>query len=256
MRTAEKWQRSLAAAGAVVGAVLLAAGSAQALTITYLVGTDGELGGGTITAAELGCDASEPFACGEPGTPLFSDQTANYFFSLNSLSGDPDPVITLGFGFTNLAGVPLDFTLSTSLPVAPSLSAPVQVASSMGMTVTEGTPPGTATVSTFGGNPFMVGTIDGVEIGPSSIFPDPASFGCTTGSILPCTDTISGSTGPTLLPATGAAATIGILMRFNASPGDSVGGTATFVVEAPEPGAGLMLLVGLLVVLGRARHQN
>lgn len=240
---------------ALLGMVLGAA-SAQALTITYEVGAGGSLGGGTITGEQIGCDATKGFACGEPGVPLFTESTSDYAFDLSSISGDPDPVVTYGFGFTNTSPNPIPFTLNITLPIAPPQNAPIQVAGSMGMTVTEGTPPGTATVSTFGGNPFFQGEIDAVAVPAGAIFPDPASFGCTTATIAPCTDTISGSTGPTTLPGTDALNSIGITFRFELSPGDSISGTGTWVVveeTVPEPGTSVLVLAGLAVLVARRR---
>lgn len=241
---------------AVLG-LLLGAASAQALTITYEIGAGGSLGGGTITGAQIGCDATKGFSCGEPGVPLFSESTPDYAFSLDSLAGDPDPVITVGFGFTNTSNVVIPYTLNVTLPIAPPQNAPIQVAGSMGMTVTEGTPPGTATVSTVAGTPFFQGLIDNVAVPAGAIFPDPASFGCTTVTIAPCTDTINGTTGPTTLPGTDALNDIGITFRFELSPGDSVSGTGTWVVvqeTVPEPGAGVLMLAGLVALVARQRR--
>ncbi len=168
-------------------------------------------------------------------------------------TADPDPFVNGAFSLTNNAAVTQTFIVSVTLPIIPQ-GPLTKIGGSVGITLTDSNNNGVASV-TDAGNGIYFGQIDGADV--LELFDDPYSLSVVFAGQTVVDSDLAGLPGPTILgPA--AAATIGIYHRFKLTPGDSVGLTSFFVVEA-VPEASSMLLVGIagtsLVGFGAFRRR-
>jgi hypothetical protein len=159
-----------------------------------------------------------------------------------------DPFVTNNFLMTNTGGSAQTFIATVVLPIS-AFNYNQIVNSSVGLTVTDSNGDGSASAKTVSGIAIYTGTINGV--GALPLLPDPSSVIVSTAGF---SNTISanfasGPAGP------GSATSIGIMLEFTLSPGDSAGLTSRFEI-VPEPTTGLLLTSGLigLAALGSRRR--
>ncbi|REK10294.1 MAG: PEP-CTERM sorting domain-containing protein [Planctomycetota bacterium] len=178
--------------------------------------------------------------------------------SLDNLSGNADPFANLAFSILNVAAVPIEYTVSVLVPIAPPLAGATLHGGSTGGSVTDADGSGTgglSTITSVAGVPFYQGQIDGTTV--LSIYPDPTSFPITfSGQTVTIPALNPGLPGPTL-PSGPALASIGIVHRFLLSPGDSVATTSFFQV-VPEPSSIALASISLLTLVWygvRRRHR-
>ena len=183
--------------------------------------------------------------------------TALWDGAVDNASGNADPFVNLAFGVTNIAAVPVEFTVSIAVPIVPIPGATVH-GGSTGGSVSDSNNNGVGGLSTIisvPGTPFYSGQIDGV--GVLSIYPDPTSFPAGgvfafAGQTVNIPALNPGLPGPTL-PSGPALLTIGISHRFLLAPGDSMSASSFFIVQPiPEPSS-LMLATFGFVALGAWR---
>lgn len=168
--------------------------------------------------------------------------------------GNVDPFTNLAFNVTNIALVPVGFTVSVLLPIAPIPGATLHGGSTGGST-TDANNSGTGGLSTLAGIPYYAGQIDGATVLP--IYPDPTSFTFFfAGQTVTIPALNPGLPGPTL-PSGPALASIGIVHRFLLSPGDTAAGTSFFIVEPiPEPSSIVLAVIGGMGLLLWARRRR
>jgi MYXO-CTERM domain-containing protein len=228
----------------VAGSMVLAA-SASADTTVIPNMTLG-INGSQYNPAEYGD------AWGNPnGTFSFIGQKSNPGYKVAwSMTVNPDPFVIANLVVTNNSAVTQTFSLLVSLPVGAILPTSVMGGSITG-TLTDLNGNGASltsvagdsvyhalidnnTVETLMDDPFSVsaGAFESAVVGP-------ASFG----------DPIPSAPGP------GVNNSIGILITFNLSAGDSASFTSIFVVQVPGPG-GLALLAVAGAIGGRRRRRS
>jgi hypothetical protein len=171
----------------------------------------------------------------------------------DSITLDYDPAVAFVGGFTNLSEDAEDFVFSVSTPIAPPLAGTLYGGSTI---VTYGD----ASFDGSGGlandtsiNPAYSGTIDGNNtldmLTALSLLPD------FKGDATKSASETQGLPGPTISgPA--ANSTIGILHRFNLSPGDQATFNSTFQVVIPEPSTFVLLASGLGGFAWLRRHRR
>jgi len=216
---------------------LLGPAAARALTFDVAVEGGDAL---ALDEIDLGCETSGVLTlCGDQADPQTISGTWSgdgFDLTVSGVLADMDPIITVGFGFTNTSLITSTYTIVSSIPIVP-LGPSVQIAGSAGFTLTDGTLD-SATLANDPGIAIFQGQIDGLTVASAG---NPFSLSCNSSGILPCTATDS-VTIPVDTLAQGAAATIGIRFQFSLSPGDSIGVSGSFVVQqVPEPGVGLLL---------------
>jgi hypothetical protein len=181
------------------------------------------------------------------------------FSILWSSSFDYDPLVTNNLTILNFLGVPLTVDITATSPVVPQGPSTI-LGGSVGLTLTNnGGGPASATASTSSGISIYTAMIDGLPVGNpvTTLLDDPYTL---TEPLFLGTETASADFG---IPFPGSAisgpavsSTIGIRIRFILSPGDSLGVTSVFYVEADAPEPALIgvgaLLAGLVLVRRRA----
>jgi PEP-CTERM motif len=173
--------------------------------------------------------------------------------------GNVDPFTNLAFHVTNILAVPVVFTVSVTIPIAP-LGPGTLHGGSTGGTTTDSNGNGVGGLSTVPGLPYYAGQIDGATV--LSIYPDPTAFTFIfAGQTITIPALNPGLPGPTI-PSGPALATIGIEHKFILSPGDSAAGTSFFTIEpniVPEPSSivlAVMGSVGLIFCVWRRRRRS
>jgi hypothetical protein len=176
------------------------------------------------------------------GAQAFS--TSDFEISWQS-TYDVDPFVTNIFSITNFSGSPITIDITVTSPVVPTGPATTMMGS-VGLTLTN--TGGVATASTSSSIDLYTALIDGLPV--ASLLDDPYTL---TEAVVFGTETGSDAFGPAGGPA--ATTSIGIRIRLVLSPGDLIGVTSIFNIEAaPEPallGLGT-LLVGLALIRRRA----
>lgn len=153
------------------------------------------------------------------------------------ISGNIDPVLNVNFSVTNTSSSALDLAFTFTLPISPALSAPTTISGDTEVTLTD--TGGLAGASLTSASTFYAAEIDGASVQTLSL-------------TLAAPGTTDASFGPTVLPATPANGTIGIVYGFTLSPGDTAAITGSFTV-VPEPGSIALLIAGLGCVARRRR---
>jgi hypothetical protein len=176
-----------------------------------------------------------------------SDWSSTY-----NVTVDSDPAVTAIYSIQNVANVPHQYTVISTLPISAltpgatigSVSGSVTYGFNNGLT-------GVATVSSTGSLPFYQSQINGnnwvsLYNGPGQSFstlPFPGSSSATVPGA---------SFGPTLYSGP-AATSIGIVLNFTLSPGDTASFTSVFaIVPVPEPSSVVMAACGALALVGIA----
>lgn len=168
-------------------------------------------------------------------------------------TADPDPFVNGVFSLTNNAAVTQTFIVSVTLPIIPQVPL-TKIGGSVGITLTDSNNNGVASVTDAGDGVYF-GQIDGADV--LELFDNPYSLAVVFAGQTAVDSDLAGLPGPSILgPA--ATSTIGIYHRFRLTPGDSIGLTSFFIVEA-VPEASSMLLVGIagttLVGFGAFRRR-
>lgn len=228
-------------------AAILSVASTQASALTWTVESDQ---GGMLTTG---------------GTSLhhWAESTSDFSLALNAVAGESNSSLSIHLGLMNTLAVTQTFTVTSTIPIK-ALSSPVDLAGSMGVTITDSSDPlDSAMLGIAGQDPFFQGLIDGVPIASATIFANPYFLSCTSGALLACTVADSGSFGP-LVAAKNAMTSIGIRHTFTLTPGDSIGISSSLVVAGspdpsinlPEPSMATLLAsgLGILAMLGRQRR--
>ena len=214
-------------------------------------------GWNTETGETLTDEFTIPISESDGSYHIFNVQSESAYWDASYINawGNVDPSTNLAFGITNVAAVPVEFTFSILLPIAPIAGATVH-GGSTGGSVSDSNGNGIGgltTITSVAGVPFYAGQIDGVTVLP--IYPDPTSF--PPGGVFPMgtfsTYSIpAANVGlPATLPSGPAPASIGIVQRFKLAPGDSMASSSVFNVEpagVPEPSTMILALGGVLAL--------
>ena len=149
-----------------------------------------------------------------------------------------DPFVTNNISFINTTAFTQTYTITVTLPI-PSFAYNATVASSVGVTVTDG-PGGGATGASVSPDGIFTGLVNG-STALLTLLPHPSSATCATTG---CSDTELDNSGlPLIAVAPGFATSIGIELKFTLSPGDQVGITSRFEI-VPEPSLAALLGLG------------
>lgn len=160
-----------------------------------------------------------------------------------------DPFIDLNVTMKNSTASTQSYVVTVTLPITPAITGGTLIGGSTSASFTDANGNGGVTVSTYGGNPFFAGLIDGLT--ELEIHTDPSSWSAPFGSgtISPVNIGLpvasSGIAGPS-----DALNTIAITHRFTLSPGDTIALTSYFEV-IPEPASLTLLGLGALAMLRR-----
>lgn len=161
---------------------------------------------------------------GSPTGPLGGSDITGDTFSVSG-GGSIDPSINFALGVTDV-GAPSTFTFAFTIPLSPSLSGPIFVLSTLGVTLT-GSGTTAATITPVFSN-LMLNNIGscaaGVDIGTG--FSTPASSSLTE----------SFTAASTFTPSAGCDSSLTAYVSFSGSGGNTgYGLTGLFQVEIPEP---------------------
>jgi len=225
--------------GAAFASVALLAATASASVLPWNTNLTIELDGNTIyNNVEVGSDIG-------PDLYQFTGGTAGLGYDITwDYTANPDPgsldgaYIGNGFTFMNESASTQVYRVWLTLPLEAGAAAPVNYGGSAGFGLTgiDGT------LSSLTGSPMWSGQIDGVTV--STLFDDPTSISFVGPGSDDLSDSTFGGNGPVLN-------TIGIVLEFSLSAGDTVTTTGVFGV-IPAPSALAIFAVGLF---GRRRRN-
>ncbi len=225
----------------------LAAGPAAAVSFTLKVTQAGSYQG-TFDETDLGCGNGNTANCAGGGV-MAGDLSLDSW----SVLVDSDPVVSGTVAVTNTATTDQQFTLVFTLGISPAITPSSLIGGSIQGGVTDNNGDG-ATLKTVLGSSFYTARIDGT--GVQSLYSHNTTV--TAGAFL-SQNLTNVSFGTPIPSQAGPAAlsTIGIVLDFVLSPGDSASFTSNFVVQAvPEPTILAMLGAAMagLWVMGRPRR--
>lgn len=167
-----------------------------------------------------------------------------FVVSIDDLKIKADPFVSAGFSVTNNAAVTQTFVVSVILPIFPAVAPFSLMGGSVGVTMTDANSNGLASL-TDAGQGIFVGQIDGVDV--LDLLDDPYTLSVLFAGQTVVDSDVAGLPGPTI-PGPPAFATIGIVHKFNLTPGDVVGMTSFFIIEPiPEFGSFGLMIAGLAV---------
>jgi hypothetical protein len=210
----------------------------------------------TITAMMLDANSASVTVDGDTVTFMNGSMTMTgmWEWTWDSITLERDPFVSFVGGFTNISGMAQDFVFSTSTPISPALPNTLYGGSTIVTYADASNGNDGGLFNDSSSNPAYTGTIDGTGylnmLASLSLTPDFA------GDASKFATETQGLPGPTI-PGPAANSTIGILHRFNLSPGDQATFNSTFTVVIPEPGTIGLLGVGLggLALFGRRRRS-
>lgn len=166
---------------------------------------------------------------------------------LAGLEVDPDPFVNGVFGVRNSTALEKSYTVTVSLPIFPAVTPFSLFGGSVGLTLTDANFNGFARVRDVGVSVYQAQT-DGVTV--LTLLDAPFSLQVNVPGQSAVANQVLGLPGPTL-PGGPVNTSISIVHQFRLSPGDIVGFTSFFVVEAVVPEVGTVWLAGgVLAVLG------
>ena len=167
-----------------------------------------------------------------------------------------DPYVTNNFVVTNTTAFTQTFITSVLLPI-PAFNYDLIVFSSIGVTTTDSNGNNSLSLAQSGGTSLFQGQVNGVTL----LNLGNASLPLTTANCLPfpnvpgCSATLSDGVPLAGLPTVpGLANSIGIVVTFSLSPGDSAAVTSRFEI-VPEPTTGVLLVLGLAGLAIRSRRS-
>lgn len=243
--------------GLGLGWVVLVASSAGAVPISVTVSSIDEF---NVEVSQSGqFDATDP-----DGDGIFSYDLGDLPSNVGSTGRwditewggtlNPDPVISNSFNVTNLLVGTQTFIITLSTVTGPIGAPTTLTGGSAQGGVTDANGDG-ATLSTSGGSAFYTSLLDGADF--VALYADPSSVsvgGFLSGNLSPLED--FGTPIPSF-PGPAVANSIGIRFQFDLTGTDRATGSGVFVVEpiVPEPGTGLLLGFGLLVIAGLRRNS-
>ncbi len=204
-----------------------------------------------------GQDVGTPTGVGQEEQFVGQQVAATWSLSWDA-TADVDPFVNGYFAIQNSSAITQTYVLTVTLPITPAVTPSSLIGGSIGITVTDTNGNGVATVTNVGTGYVFNGQSDattalqllGGSVGGFSLSA-PFAGGSNTASVnvgLP-----GGSlSGPAALSS------ISIQHVFTLTPGDAVGLTSFYLVNAvPEPGTVLLVLTGALglALLGRRRSR-
>jgi hypothetical protein len=242
---------SVMIAGASMGALLLGSATVSAAPVTLQV-CNGTCWTGSYTIADgtvVNWSNAETMANGS-GVTVNTWET-NHGLNLDSwsLSMDSDPFVTNNFTITNTTASTQTYTVGVSIGVVPAIPNGL-MQGTIGFSLTDNNSNG-ATLATSGASIYQ-GSIDGNVArtlwDPTTTFTAPfASISNSTFFGFPIRETAPESID----------STIGILIKFSLTAGDSVAFTSNFdVVPVPVPAAAWLFGSGLLGLFGVSRRKR
>jgi hypothetical protein len=237
----------LAAGPALATTVTIQVGDAEAVDVAGIGGTynDGEVTFWWLQQDDPDDGTSDPVPV-DPNNPYTG--IADIVITGMSAVLKEDPFVTSNISFINPTAFTQTYTITVNLPIAPPFDYNATIASSVGVTVTDG-PGGGVTASAVAPE----GIFEGLVNGGSILTLLATSVTCATNG---CTAIASDNTAVPQLPATpGSASSIGIQLKFTLTPGDQVGITSRFeIIEVPEPGFLAVLGIGLIGLVATQRR--
>lgn len=213
----------------------------------------GQADGFPTQAGSLSIDVNPDDTFSASGLTLGDANSPLWQLESFDINGDIDPFVSQGFSVVNTAAVPVTFTITTTVPIAPPLTGGTVIGGSTAITVTDGNFDGVASLTSLSGTPIFGGTVDGSIV--LSLLSDPLSLSVPFAGGSAADNDAAGLPGPTIISGP-ALTSIGIVQEFVLSPGDRASGTAFFVVEPiiPEPTSALIFAgLALLGVRGSGR---
>jgi len=235
--------RLLARLSAVVAAAALLPTTAGALTFSPIIMFDVAGGEAAVAVSSQGTGVGD----GDIRTWTLNGPIVVEGVEIDSWMAQlkEDPYVINNITVTNTTASVQTFIATVVLPI-PAFAYDRMINSSVGVTTTDSNGNNLLSFANSGGTAIFQGTVNG----STSLNLNPPGLPLTTASCVPSFPgcTVTSSTGLALqmeTPGPGIANSIGIILTFTLSPGDSAGVTSRFEI-VPEPGTAALLGLGLL----------
>jgi hypothetical protein len=231
-------------------AALLLAGPAAATTLSLQLSWQNAQG---QTVTWNGSQSGTPTGEGQEEV-FIGQQVANTWVLAWDATADADPFVNGFFSIQNNSAVTQTYTFTVTLPIAPPVVPVSTIGGSIGVTVTDTNGNGVAAVGSAGAGFVFNAANDGATtlqlLGPGFTLSAPFAGGSATASAS------AGLPGGTIasLAANGS---ISITHTFTLTPGDAVGLTSFYLVNAvPESGTLALFGAGALGLLRFGRRRR